>query len=854
MIPFCKDARAARLRYFLLVVVLLSVLVTAQADPVYPPKSFVTFSPQDDMQILAVAEHDCNFTDVNFAVGTGVKNSYRCHVISGLDALLGRGASTGTVSYPDGRRPTPNPAYTAPRGGMGGTIVISFDTPSGAEIHQFVMNGSNLRALEPPAGAILHFTSQWRVLNSDIPTVGQLSPGPYAMAMNAPDGAQAKPLPTATSKLHLDVQGTECTAQYEGLPKTVCAIDLWTPQWISVVVSGTYLKQPDKFVKIDLHPVANDPGHWFFMPTQFTPYSPLLAAVQKNDVAAVQVALAQGANPSDHPAELEAPLATAVQRRNLDIANLLVDHGADVNVTATDGASVLVYAIGTGGAPQDHARWFEFDKKLISHHADVDRVAPGSLTPLMAAMTLSVQRDVVELLLASGANVNATTTLSQGLFGLSGRPITAYDLAQAELDAFSQMKAMQGFRQGETDPVPLLQEVMALLAQHGAKFLPNGGALATDRVHFENGSGGAVTLVGSPGAAVDGETITVTDVTTSKTSAGRVAKDGTFRVNVIGAPADLYGLALSRDKLAGNQVYLHGNDPAPSLKITSPVAGAVVDGDVITVTGTYAGPLNTGIMVGDQAATVINGRFVVSDVILKPGVNTFPIGVSTLGAGLKVVQTLTVSCKGRSPLHLSTTGYLLGPAPLEENFNYSFASQKQVQTLKMSFLGNGKDDVATTDPDVIKGNEQNDFGRGGKDLLKHIYTTPGAYPATVTVIDSTGAKYQAQLTIVVEDPDQMDAIFKSLWSDFTSAMASGNKDAAMYLLSDNGRQNLGPVLDTLMSKGKDIVSTFSPLLRSSISTNDAEYAIVRPSADGKKNLFFVGFIRYPDGVWHIDSL
>ena len=328
-----------------------------------------------------------------------------------------------------------------------------------------------------------------------------------------------------------------------------------------------------------------------------------------------------------------------------------------------------------------------------------------------------------------------------------------------------------------------------------------------------------------------------------------------FRSDVSGVLPDEYALRLSdTNSKQGDPFYMHGSDPAVSFMITSPTTGAVVDGDVITVSGTYTGPSDTGIMVGDQAATVIDGRFVVSDVILKPGINNLPVRVSTLGGELKVVQTLTVTCKGRSPLYLSTTGYLIGPAPLEEHFDYSFVSQKQVKTLKMSFTGNGKDDVATNDPDAILGNTQNNFKRGGKDLLKHTYTMAGTYPATVTVIDSSGVQYQAQLTIVVQDPDQMDVIFKSLWSDFTSAMASGNKDAAMYLLSDNGRKNLGPVLDALMSKGKDIVSTFSPLLRSSISTNEAEYAIVRPSADGKRNLFFVGFIRYPDGVWHIDSM
>ncbi len=876
MTSFCKDTRTAGLRFCLLVVALLSVLATAQADPAGPFKYFVAFAPQDDVQILAIAEHGCNFTEVNFAVGTGVKNSYHCHVLSGVDVLLGRAApvanrpnaantvnerniqytaTSGTTTYPAVRKPTPNPGYTTPQGGAGGMIVISFDTPAGTEVHQFSMYGNNLRALESPDGAVLHFTSQWRVLNSDVPAIGQLSPGPYAMDMNAPAGTPAKPLPTATSKLHLDVRGTDCTAQYEGLPKIDCAIARWSPQQIIVYVSGAYLKQPGKYVAIELAPVFNDPGHWFFTPTQFTPYSPLLAAVQQNDVAAVQTALAQGADPSDHPTELEAPLATAVQRRNLDIANLLVDRGADVNATSKAGASVLAIAIrNAANSPQDHARWFEFIKKLISHHVDMDRVAPGSLTPLMAAMILSVQRDVVELLLDSGANVNATATLSQGLFGLSGRPITAYDLGQAELDAFNQEIAMQGLTQGETNPIAPLQGVMALLAQHGAKFLPNGGALASDRIHFENRSGGSLTLVGSPGAAVYGETVTVADVTTGKTFTGPVAKDGAFRVEVAGAPADLYGAKLSRDKLSGSQVYLHGDDPALSVHVDSPVPGSAVDTDQITVTGTYTGPANMGIMIGGGPAARFGNHFVVENVHLQPGRNTLTLYASTLG-GLKLTQQFDVTSRRGEAFGfraLSTPGQKTDP--LQMGFIVWAQNPSSVHTLKIAYLGGAKDDLVTSDPGQIQA-AMTSYS-ADRSPLAYRYPAPGIYDVRVTLVDAKGAATTLTEPVVLGDPDEVDKAIRSAWRDYTAALAAGDEDAALAMLSDEGRDKMKDVLPTILPKGREIVASFSPLMgdKPDASATEAEYVIHRSVQGPGGNTFFIGFIRYPDGVWHIDSM
>ena len=77
---------------------------------------------------------------------------------------------------------------------------------------------------------------------------------------------------------------------------------------------------------------------------------------------------------------------------------------------------------------------------------------------------------MVELLLASGAAVNATATIPLGGFlGLNRGPATAYDLAQAKLDMFNRGKTGWG---GNPDLGPQLQKIMSILAQHGAKSRP----------------------------------------------------------------------------------------------------------------------------------------------------------------------------------------------------------------------------------------------------------------------------------------------------------------------------------------------------------------------------------------------
>lgn len=340
------------------------------------------------------------------------------------------------------------------------------------------------------------------------------------------------------------------------------------------------------------------------------------------------------------------------------------------------------------------------------------------------------------------------------------------------------------------------------------------------------------------GVAAAGETITITDTATGATVTGVVGPDGTFSTVLPGATSDNLSIVLTDG--SGNQstpVYQHGDDAPLSLAVTSPSDGASIAGDSIAVTGTYTGPQGMGITVNGQVASLANGQWALDGVQLAPGSNTLSI-VATTPGGSSTTQTLTVTSTAASQLTLTGGPALTGFAPLNVVFQYQFTGSTTPVSFSIDYDGDGTYDHTLFQWDST---------------FNHTYTIPGVYLAKLLITDDTNAQYTAEVKVVVQDPNQMDAMFRRIWTDMTSALAHGNKAAAMNDLDSTAQQNYGPVFDQLMASMPSIVGSFSPFAQSDIGSGTAEYAIVR-TQDGQENVYFVYFVRGTDGIWRIDSM
>jgi hypothetical protein len=95
----------------------------------------------------------------------------------------------------------------------------------------------------------------------------------------------------------------------------------------------------------------------------------------------------------------------------------------------------------------------------------------------------------------------------------------------------------------------------------------------------------------------------------------------------------------------------------------------------------------------------------------------------------------------------------------------------------------------------------------------------------------------------------MSAIFNSM----NIALTAGDKPSALSMLSAPAQAIYGPVFDALMPSYASIAASFSPLQRSLVADEIAEYAVNR-TINGVNQIFFVYFIKGPDGVWRLESM
>ena len=275
---------------------------------------------------------------------------------------------------------------------------------------------------------------------------------------------------------------------------------------------------------------------------------------------------------------------------------------------------------------------------------------------------------------------------------------------------------------------------------------------------------------------------------------------------------------------------------APGISIASPANGTSIAADSVLVTGQVQAPANSGVTVNGVIALVdLNNNFFANNVPLLPGSNTVAATVTT-PSGKSSSASVTVTSTGRAPVTI-TASSIQGLVPLTVAFSVQKSTANAIASYQFNPGGPGNS-ATNTDPNA---------------LFAFTYTQPGTYQASVTVTDSAGNVYAQAFAIQVQDPVQIDQMFRAIWSGMNDALLAGDKEKALSYLSIPTRSRYAPVFDTLLPYFPQIIASYSPLQRMGVSTGIAEYAINR-TLDGVNRLFLVYFQQDTDGIWHIDTM
>ena len=143
----------------------------------------------------------------------------------------------------------------------------------------------------------------------------------------------------------------------------------------------------------------------------------LFLAIRKADTAAAKRLLDQGMSADSKDNEGTPALMAATLYSSADLVKLLLDRGANPNVTNTVGATPLMWAI------PDLAKV----KTLLEHGADVNAKSKNrQRTPLLVAASYPGSVEVLKLLLGKGADLHAKDSL--GMHAL-GRAVVSADVS-----------------------------------------------------------------------------------------------------------------------------------------------------------------------------------------------------------------------------------------------------------------------------------------------------------------------------------------------------------------------------------------------------------------------------------------
>lgn len=317
-----------------------------------------------------------------------------------------------------------------------------------------------------------------------------------------------------------------------------------------------------------------------------------------------------------------------------------------------------------------------------------------------------------------------------------------------------------------------------------------------------------------------------------------VAGGAAFSFTVPLKPGTNLFTLLARDP-AGNEsrVVLRLLHSALIVKITSPAAGTVLNRARVLVSGTFQGPVNTGISVNGTVALVSGNQFLLN-LDLTPGPNALTAVATTLD-GATATDAVNVSVNQAQPDPFEITlAPAMGVAPLPVRFSVGNFTGQPITRVELDMDGNGSTDHIVTDPGVP---------------IEVTYANPGVYPARVKVFYGQDQSYEQTLAVVVHDAVQMDMLFTNLWNGMNDALMRGDVNGAAQYLNEGAKRKYQPVFEALKLQFPQIIASYSPLRRVSISEDIGEYAIVR-NFNGQNRVYLIYFLRDVDGVWRVDEM
>lgn len=367
-------------------------------------------------------------------------------------------------------------------------------------------------------------------------------------------------------------------------------------------------------------------------------------------------------------------------------------------------------------------------------------------------------------------------------------------------------------------------------------------AAQLDKIDISNSEDSQITITGEIGSVEANAIIEITNFTTNIVTTVQANAEGSFSLTVQASPDDKLSIIVI-DKAGNRSTVSELKVPLPlSIEITSPVDGAIIEGDTINIEGVFKGPENSGITVNGKVAGIFDNKFFVNNVNLQPGANTITAYLS-LADGTKLQYDISVTSHSSSFYHIYTEPNS-GLSPLNVDFRINEAGSSTIQantvkSVKVDFESDGIVDYNSTDL---------------TQPIQFTYTGPGIYKAKITVLDINDVAHSYSTYIVVQDKATLDVKLRNVYTGMLDKLMQGKIEQSMNYLSGSMQYKFKDAFINAGDKLSEIIPKLGTIDGGRlIGENIAEYVVIR-TENGQRVAFAFYLLRGSDGIWRIGEM
>lgn len=280
---------------------------------------------------------------------------------------------------------------------------------------------------------------------------------------------------------------------------------------------------------------------------------------------------------------------------------------------------------------------------------------------------------------------------------------------------------------------------------------------------------------------------------------------------------------------------------ALSVTITSPATGATTGDSTVDVSGTFVGPVNTGIAVNGIAGYTSSSQFLVPNVPLISGANTLSL-TATILPGATATNTGSITQSGTATPIVVATDRPIGYAPFVEHFTYligALPGNATINAVAINFKGTGGNDYSGPLANAPK---------------SYTYQQPGLYTAQFQFTDSNNAVYTIKRSVLIQDLVVQRGVLCDVYGYLRNRLNAQDATNAGYALQPVIRNDYISFFNQLGASMPATAQQLGVIVDGQLGIGFADLLLVRDNPDQSRSGFPLRLTLGTDGVWRISEM